>query len=79
MDNDRVGKLEAKWLQDNYSIVPIIIPKKYKVKDFAELYNTYNIRDIAKLINYTIKKIIEYGRTQIQHNGLPETSNSLPY
>ena len=79
MDNDRVGKLEAKWLQDNYSIVPIIIPKKYKVKDFAELYNTYNIRDIAKLINYTIKKVIEYGRTQIQHNGLPETSNSLPY
>ena len=79
MDNDRVGKLEAKWLQDNYDIIPVIIPRKYKAKDFSELCLIYNIRDIAKLIINTLNKVKEYGRTKIQYNGLPETSNSLPY
>lgn len=79
MDNDRTGKLEAKWLQDNYSITPILIPKSYKAKDFSELYSTYNLRDIAIIIINTIKKVKEYGRQIVQRSWDEFEDNTMPY
>ena len=37
MDRDKTGKLEAKYLKDNYNIMPLLIPKKFNSKNFAEL------------------------------------------
>lgn len=64
MDNDRVGKIEAKWLRDNYNIIPLIIPTKYKSKDFAELVVNHKNK-IKSIINDTIKYIINYGKKDI--------------
>ena len=50
MDNDRVGKLESIWLKNNYNITPIIISKKYKVKDFAELVENNDIQSVITFI-----------------------------
>ena len=35
MDNDRTGKIEAIYLKRNFYILPLIIPKKYRAKDFS--------------------------------------------
>ena len=69
MDNDRPGKLEAIWLRDNYNILPLIIPKDYKAKDFSELF-IYNSKDeINNLIINTINQVIQYANDK--YNGDP--------
>ena len=60
MDNDRTGKLEAQYLRKEYNILPMIIPKEYKAKDFSELFLFNNKRVVYKLIIDTIKYLKEY-------------------
>lgn len=80
MDNDRTGKLEAIWLRDNYNIIPILIPTKYKSKDFAELITNVDIQEINYLITNTINYIINYERNNTRLTwDISKTSNSLPY
>ena len=79
MDNDRTGKLESIWLRDNYNIIPIIIPKKYNSKDFAELISKIKINTIYNLIIKTIDYIQDYGRKDNKLIWDTSKDNSLPY
>ena len=79
MDNDRVGKREAIWLMREYSIIPIIIPKEYEVKDFSELISKYSDDVVNNLAYKTINYIEEnYGEND-EFAWDTEESNSLPY
>ena len=60
MDNDRTGMIEAIYLRDKYNILPLIIPKVYKAKDFSELFRFNNKEDIYKLIINTINQVKDY-------------------
>lgn len=78
MDNDRTGMMEAIMLKNDYNIIPIIIPKEYEVKDFAELRSKYSIDVINDLTIKTINYITEnYEGTEFIWN--KEKSNTLPY
>lgn len=79
MDNDRVGKLESKWLKDNFNITPILIPKHYNSKDFAEFINTYGIETVRIEILNTIKYINSYDRKRDKLVEFEETSNIMPF
>lgn len=79
MDNDRVGKLESKWLKDNFNITPILIPKHYNAKDFAEFVNTYGIETVKIEILNTIKYINSYDRKRDKLVEFEETSNIIPF
>lgn len=68
MDNDRTGKLEAIWLNNYFNIIPILIPKKLKVKDFAELINKYGFKETSKLVINTINNIKDYERNNISYS-----------
>ena len=57
MDRDKTGKLEAKYLKDNYNIIPLLIPKEFNSKDFAELVQKTANDDIINLVNNAIKEI----------------------
>lgn len=79
MDNDRTGKLEAKWLKDNYNIKPILINnKEYDAKDFSELISKYGYLKIEELILLTLNNIIDYGENN-KHIGFEEKSSDLPF
>lgn len=60
MDNDRTGKIEANYLKKEFNILPLIIPKCYKAKDFSELFRFNNKHKIYKLIINTINQINDY-------------------
>lgn len=79
MDNDRVGKLESKWLKDNFNITPILIPKCYNAKDFAEFINTYGIETVRIEILNIIKYINNYDRKRDKLVEFEETSNIMPF
>ena len=79
MDNDRVGKLEAKWLRDNFGIMPILIPNKYNSKDFAEFITNHGIINVKIEILNTIKYITNYERESNKFIEFETDSNSLPY
>lgn len=79
MDNDRTGKLEAKWLKDNYNIKPILINNnEYDAKDFSELISKYGYSKIEELILLTLNNIIEHGKDN-KHIGFEEKSSDLPF
>ena len=79
MDNDRTGKLEAKWLKDNYNIKPILINnKEYDAKDFSELISKYGYSKTEELILLTLNNIIDYGENN-KHIGFEEKSSDLPF
>ena len=78
MDNDSAGCREAIWLKQSYNIIPFIIPKKYEVKDFAELRNKYSINTIKDIINNTFKYIIE-NYENIEPEWDKEEDNTLYY
>lgn len=69
MDNDRTGKIEAIYLKKEYKILPLIIPKSYKAKDFSELFKYNEITKINNLIINTIKKLKDYAEEK--YNGDP--------
>lgn len=68
MDNDRTGKIEAIYLKKEYNILPLIIPKSYKAKDFSELFKYNKITEINNLIINTIKKVNEYAEKKYNEN-----------
>lgn len=79
MDNDRTGKIEAIWLRDTYNIIPIIIPNRYKVKDFAELVANNNFKTISDLIINTIQYIKEYEEKDKYFRPTFRGNDDLPY
>jgi hypothetical protein len=80
MDNDRTGKLEAIWLRDNYSIIPIIIPKALNAKDFAELVSRTEIKELYILVCTAINYINSYERKDNKIAwDTSERSDDLPY
>lgn len=79
MDNDRVGKMEAKWLKYHFNILPIIIPKHYNAKDFAELINKHKLNNITPVIIDTINKIKEYEHKSMEHIRDKTSSNIVPF
>lgn len=80
MDNDTTGKHEAIWLRNNYKIVPLLIPAKYKAKDFAECVSKHKFEVIKDMIIDSIKYINDYGRKDSEPLGNPtEWSNTMPY
>lgn len=62
MDNDETGYIETKYLVDTYKTSFVIIPKKYKVKDFAELRKQYGYKTCSKLIIKTLNILKRYVR-----------------
>lgn len=67
MDNDTAGKLQALWLFDNYNMPPLLIPKGYGAKDFAEFRENNKQKTVFDLIIHTIKNIKDYANyTRIQ-------------
>lgn len=80
MDNDKTGKREAIWLRYNYKIIPMIIPAKFKSKDFADLYKNQSITIVNNLIHETLQRIRHYERKNLQYiQRLSEQDDSLPY
>lgn len=79
MDNDETGVCESKWLKDNYNILPILIPYRYKCKDFAELVVKYNDKHIIKFILKVIKYLEHYDRINIQFIRFEKNNSTIPY
>lgn len=80
MDNDYVGIKETIWLKNNYNIIPILIPKDYKSKDFAELVHNVGIDKISIIIKETINKIRNYERKESKYSRKKRKQDgNLPY
>lgn len=80
MDNDRTGIAEAKWLKYTYDIMPLLIPKKYRAKDFSELVMKNNKNDVDQLVINTVKYINNYDGKNIQPiRNLTKCSNISPF
>ena len=80
MDNDRTGKIETIWLRNNYKVIPLLIPKKYNAKDFAELVKNNNFDVVKSLIDDAIKYIFEDEGKSVQFTWNEKTrSNSIPF
>ena len=79
MDNDRVGKIESIWLRNTFNILPILIPKKYNAKDFAEFYQNNNFKTVSKIVINTIEKIKNYVNKNLEHIRIAKESDSSPF
>ena len=79
MDNDKVGKSEAIWLEYTFNIFPLLIPLKYNSKDFAELYFNNDKNVIETLILKTINIIEHNARKRIQYFRDKEESDTAPF
>lgn len=79
MDNDRVGKIEAIWLKNNFNIIPLLIPKEYGCKDFAELVSSYKNEQINKIIKETINYIENYDKQNNKPIWNTEESSDFPF
>lgn len=80
MDNDFAGKHEAIWLRNNYNIIPLLIPKEYNSKDFAELIYNNDIKDVTNLIIKSIKYIKEYeGKSYKDIRDVSKRNDTLPF
>ena len=79
MDNDRTGYKEAIYLKEEFNIIPIIIPKEYEAKDFAELRSLYSIETIDKLVLkvYEYIKELQDEKGDIEWN--TQKGDTLPY
>lgn len=64
MDNDVTGINESNWLYENFNIIPVIIPKRYKSKDFAELVSNNSLKQLKSIIKKGIKYIYNYDKRQ---------------
>lgn len=78
MDNDATGISEAKWLREQFGIIPIIIPNKYKAKDFSELSKLYDFKQLKNFILETYNFIKDYDK-DIQHSWHKEKSALKPF
>jgi hypothetical protein len=79
MDNDRVGKVEAIWLRNHFNILPLLIPKQYNAKDFADLVKNNKFNIVADLIIKAVKQIEHYVRENMEYNGNTEERSSSPF
>lgn len=80
MDNDKVGKIEAIWLKNNFNIIPILIPKKYNCKDFAEFVSKHKINEVKNVIIQTINYLNSYERKNNKHIWNTQTeSDDMPF
>lgn len=80
MDNDRTGKLEAKWLYETYSILPIIIPNDTNCKDFSEFYSKHSQSTIYDILNDLINNFPNYEeRPNYKYTWNNKENSSLPY
>lgn len=77
MDNDRTGIHMAAWLHQNYKIEPLMIPRSYDVKDFAELISKYDDNDIEILVSKSLKMLKQKCKRK-KVNELPVLQD-LPY
>ena len=60
MDNDETGIKESKYLRDTFNIIPLLIPRKYQNKDFAEFVSVNTKEEIKSLIDKTLKYLNAY-------------------
>ena len=79
MDNDRTGYSEAIYLKEAFNIIPIVIPKKYEAKDFAELCSLYSIETIDNLVIETYNYIKEIQDENIEIKWNTEKGNTMPF
>lgn len=79
MDNDRTGKLEAKYLKNHFNIIPLLISKEYNAKDFAELRSRTEPKIVYELIIKTINYIINYGEHICELERNKKKSNIKPF
>lgn len=78
MDTDSTGIKEAKWLRNRYDIIPLIIPNKYKAKDFSELVVLYDKKTIKNYILETYNFIKDYGNHK-EHFRYKEKNDTQPF
>lgn len=79
MDNDRTGMMEAIYFNKEYGFKPILIPKEYGAKDFAELASILAINTICELIKQTIENLKYDRRKDISRSNTGNVSDSLPF
>ena len=79
MDNDEVGKSESAWLQYTFDILPLLIPKRYESKDFADLVLNNNISVVYELIIKAINYISYYVRKRDKFIRDTEEGNVAPF
>ena len=80
MDNDITGINESNWLYENFNIIPIIIPKRYKSKDFAELVSNNSLKQLKSIIKKGIKNIYNYDKRQRnKYSGNLQYDETMPY
>ena len=80
MDNDVTGINESNWLYENFNIIPIIIPKRYKSKDFAELVSNNSLKQLKSIIKKGIKYIYNYDKRQRnKDSGNLQYDETMPY
>lgn len=77
MDNDETGIKESKYLRDTFDIIPLLIPRKYGNKDFAEFVSNHSKEEINQLIQQTITYINNYENKKDIWN--KEKSDSKPF
>ncbi len=79
MDNDRTGKMETVWLRNNYKVIPLLIPKEYNAKDFADLVKNNNFDVVKNLVINAIKYVFNYERKTIQFAWDKKAINIIPF
>lgn len=77
MDNDEVGIKESKYLRDKFGIIPLLIPKKYNNKDFAEFVSAHTKKETYNLITQTINYLNHYENKKCIRN--KKESNTEPF
>lgn len=79
MDNDRTGMMEAIYFKKEFNFKPILIPKEYNAKDFAELVEKYSINKICELVKTTIENLKYDRKNNISDNLSGNIDNTLPF
>ena len=80
MDNDVTGINESNWVYENFNIIPVIIPKRYKSKDFAELVSNNSLKQLKSIIKKGIKYIYNYDKRQRnKDSGNLQYDETMPY
>lgn len=77
MDRDITGIREAIYLRNNFNIDALLIPKKYKAKDFTDFVKNRKLIEVNKVINNTIN-YIENERKFVPIKQV-EKGDALPY
>ena len=79
MDNDRTGMMEAIYFKKEFNFKPILIPKEYNAKDFAELVEKCSINKICELVKTTIENLKYDRKNNISDNLSGNIDNTLPF